>query len=355
MAKRGKVLEISSYPPPRAGWGVRVEFVKKQLEEDGHICEVLNIAPESRKIASDEYLTARNGLDYVWKIFTRVLRRYRVHMHTNGDSPKGFILTLLALSISALLFKRGILTFHAGPYQKYFPQERAPQLTLMYKLIFHLSKEVICNSEPVKEKIIGYGINPAKIHTIQAFSRQYLQHQDVAPAGRTGEFLKTGKPVISSYVFFRPEFFIDRMIDAIDRLRGDYPELRLIILGSADHSEEIQAQITRLGLDDFVHIAGDQDHDSFLSIIKKSAIFLRTPVKDGVASSVLESLSLGTVVVASENNTRPESSVTYDNENLDDMVAKLKDVIDHPEKYNEALIKPVIRDTVADEIAILLK
>ncbi len=61
------------------------------------------------------------------------------------------------------------------------------------------------------------------------------------------------------------------------------------------------------------------------------------------------------MVVASENNTRPESSVTYDNENLDDMVAKLKDVIDHPEKYNEALIKPVIRDTVADEIAILLK
>lgn len=353
MPNKAKILEISSYPPPRAGWGVRVEFVKKDLERRGHICEVLNIAPESRKIPSDDYLTARNGLDYIWKIFVRVLRRYRVHMHTNGDSPKGFILTLIAETIGFLLFKRAILTFHAGPYQKYFPQERAPKLTLMYKLIFHLPKKIICNSDPVKEKIIGYGIRPDKIVTIQAFSKQYLQHEKVRLPEAVESFLDGAKPLICSYVFFRPEFFIDRMIDAIAQIKNEFPDLRLIILGSSEHSEPVTAQIKKLGLDDNVMIAGDQDHDQFLTIIGRSDIFLRTPVKDGVASSVLEALSLGTVVVASENHTRPESSITYDNENLDNMIGVLTDTIKNISARTATVVKPEIMDTVATEIDIL--
>ena len=30
QAQHAKVLEISSYPPPHAGWGVRVQFVKEK-------------------------------------------------------------------------------------------------------------------------------------------------------------------------------------------------------------------------------------------------------------------------------------------------------------------------------------
>ena len=43
MTPRRKILQISSYPPPRAGWAVRVEFLKRQLLAEGHDCVVLNI------------------------------------------------------------------------------------------------------------------------------------------------------------------------------------------------------------------------------------------------------------------------------------------------------------------------
>jgi len=319
----------------------------------GHICEVLNIAPESRRIPSGEYLTAKNGLDYIWKIFSRVLRGYRVHMHLNGDSPKGFILTLLAEFISVILFKPAIITFHAGPYQKYFPQARALFLTPVYKMIFHLCKKIICNSDPVKEKIIGYGIHPEKIVTIQAFSRQYLQYNPISLNGKLGEFIADGKPLISSYVFFRPEFFIDKMIVAMAELSKYYPGLKLIILGSEDHSEKIRDQINDLNLENHVLIAGDQDHDSFLTILEKSDIFLRTPVKDGVASSVLEALSLKTLVVASENNTRPAGVVTYPNGDIPKMVEILRHAIENLEKLAKEIPKPEIMDTVKIEIDIL--
>ena len=52
------LLEVTSYPPPRAGWGLRVEFLKKQLEAEGHQCVVLNIGT-SRAIPSPEYETVR--------------------------------------------------------------------------------------------------------------------------------------------------------------------------------------------------------------------------------------------------------------------------------------------------------
>ena len=37
-ARSARLLEVTSYPPPRAGWGVRVEFLKTRLEGEGHQC-----------------------------------------------------------------------------------------------------------------------------------------------------------------------------------------------------------------------------------------------------------------------------------------------------------------------------
>jgi len=43
-----------------------------------------------------------------------------------------------------------------------------------------------------------------------------------------------------------------------------------------------------------------------------------------VCSSVLEALALKTPVVASENGSRPEGVITYENQNIDDMVSSEK-------------------------------
>jgi glycosyltransferase involved in cell wall biosynthesis len=351
--KRKKILEISSYPPPRAGWGVRVAFVKEALIEAGHFCEVINIAPESRKIPSTEYLTSMNGLDYIWKVFTRSLRGYRVHMHLNGNSPKGFILSILAETINLLTLKRPVLTVHAGPYQIYFPKERAPCLIPMFKFIFGVAKKIICNSEAVKEKIVEYGINPDKIVPIQAFSRQYLQFNPLQFNGLLRSFLESKNLLISSYVFFRPEFFIDSMVKGIAELVKKYPNLGLMILGSDDNSEEIRKLVEELGISDHVFFTGDLDHDSFLTLVSRSDIFMRTPIRDGVSSSVLEALALKVPVVASENQRRPESVVTYNHEDISDMVQVLERTIENLPEVKKNVVIPQIRDTVADEVKVL--
>ena len=349
-----KILEISSYPPPRAGWGVRVSFVKDALIEAGHECQVVNIAPESRMIPSPEYLTSLSGIDYVKKVFLHSLKGYRVHMHLNGNSPKGFVLTILAEICNLLTFKRPILTVHAGPKQIYFPREQAPHLIPMFKFIFGVAKSIICNDEKVKAKIVEYGISPKKIVPIQAFSRQYLQFFEQQPGTELAKFLKNKEILISSYVFFRPEFFIDSMVKGIAELVKKYPKLGLMILGSHDNSEDIRVLVSELGIDDHVFFCGDLDHDMFLTLVAKSDIFLRTPIRDGVSSSVLEALALGVPVVASENHRRPPSAITYDHESIPDMVRVLDEVIQNLDTVKSNVIKPEIRDTVADEVAVLV-
>ncbi len=352
MQKITKVLQISSYPPPRAGWGMRIYFLKQEMEMKGDKCTVLNIG-KGRFLTGRDFIPCYGAFDYSKKVFAHRLKGYLIHMHLNGDSPKGFALTTLALIISLITFSRPVITFHAGPVQKYFPQTQAPKLTILYKLIFTIPRNIICNNEAVKKNIAGYGINPDKIIPIQAFSRQYLNFEKVNLSEKAETFFKEHKPLICSYVFFRPEFFIEDMIQAVGKMVKKYPDFGLIIMGSDLGSEEIQRLIDDLNLSSSVLLAGDQDHDSFLTIMTRSSLYLRTPYKDGIASSVLEALAIKTPVVACDNGSRPPGVVTYENRNIEDMVNKIDYVLKNHDKVVRAITPPDIKDTIIDEIKVL--
>ena len=322
------------------------------MEKNGDKCEVLNIG-KGRFLTGRDFVPCFSGWDYLKKVIQYRLKGYLIHMHLNGDSPKGFILTLIAQLVSFFTFRRSVITFHAGPVQLYFPQFKAPHLTPMYKLIFALSKYIICNSEPVKEKIVGYGVNPDKIFTIQAFSRQYINFEKISLNGKYDEIFHNYFPVIFTYVYHRPEFFREQMIEAFHKFKEHYPKAYLLIVGYEDGSEELKELIAKLGLTDSVYFTGDLDHDTFLSLLEKSTFYWRTPVKDGVCSSVLESLALKTPVIASENGTRPKGVITYNNDDIHDIVDKLIYITENYQRIKEELEPPEIPDTVTTEIELI--
>jgi glycosyltransferase involved in cell wall biosynthesis len=347
-----RILQITSYPPPRAGWGVRVEHVRRALERMGHDCQVLNTG-RSRKIRSPEYVDVQNGVDYTMKVLRHSLAGYVVHMHINGDSPKGLVLALIAVLVNLATGKRPVLTFHAGPEQRFFPQHRSRLLAPVFRLLFTAPKTIICNSEAVKARIAGYGVPASKIVPIPAFSRQYLEFEPADLDRATDAFLRRSDPVLCTYVFFRPEFFIDSLVDAVRRLSERYPRIGLVVMGSDAGSGPIRERVDRLGLADRILFAGDLPHDAFLTVMTRSKLYVRTPKKDGVASSVLEALSLGVPVVAADNGTRPESVITFEADNADHLAAQVAYALDHYERVKNGLVAPEIRDTVADEAGLL--
>ena len=357
LARPAKILEITSYPPPRAGWGVRVEFLKKHLRAAGHECVVLNTG-RSRKIASPEYETVISGIDYIRKVWRFSRSGFTAHVHVNGASAKGLVLAITAEVLNLICGKRCFLTFHAGVKQLYFPRSHAPLLQPIFWLVFTLPRTIICNSEPVKAKIQEYGIAAGKIRPIQAFSCQYLEGETISLGGRIDAFYQRFEFVVLTYVRIRPGFYLEVLIDGFARLAARRPDVGLVICGVAgDIDPRLWAEVERLvahhDLADRICIVDDLAHDLFLSALKRSALYLRTPTSDGVASSVLEALALGVPVVAAENGARPPGTVTYAPTDRDGLAHAVDRVLSSRAEVIAAIPPVPIHDTLHDEAALL--
>ena len=99
----------------------------------------------------------------------------------------------------------------------------------------------------------------------------------------------------------------------------------------------------------------DLAHEQFLDALSRSAVYVRTPVSDGVASSVLEALSLGVPVVAAENGSRPAGVITYPATDPGTLGRVLIDVLARRSEVVAAIPRPELRDTLAEEIQLLTR
>ena len=352
-----QILEVTSYPPPRAGWGIRVEFLKKRMEREGHRCVVLNTGT-SRLVPSTEYETVLSGSDFVRKVWRYSRQGFVVHAHANGDALKGVLLAIAAQVIGLASGRRPFLTFHAGVIQRYFPREKAWRLVPLFWLLFVIPRRIICNSDPVKKKIQGYGIAPRKIVPIPAFSRQYLEYEPAELPPHVRAFFDRYTHVILAYVRMRLLFFPVTLVDGLARLLRCRRDVGLVLCGGRGHADEgvwesVEQRITAHGIEEHLCLVDDLDHDAFLTALQRSTAYLRTPITDGVASSVLESLALGVPVVACENGTRPHGVLTYPAEDHEKLAERLAFVIANRTQVVEAIGDLDVPDTLADEIALL--
>lgn len=358
--RRAQILEVTSYPPPRAGWGIRVEYLKKRLEQEGHRCVVLNIG-NSRAIPSDQYETVLGGRDFIEKVWRFTGEGCTVHAHANGDAVKGTLLALTALVLSLLRGRRPVLTFHAGAIQRYFPRHRSWGLAPLYALLFALPRHIICNNEAVKSCIRGYGVPARRIVPIPAFSRQYLEFSPVALPDQLEMFFARFQRVVFTYIRLRPLFYPLTLLDGIAALTARRSNVGVVLCGASgghfepDLRREFEARIERHGLADRVCILDDLDHDAFLTALQRSTLYLRTPITDGVAASVMEALAFGVPVVACENGTRPPGVVTYPADDADRMAAAVERVLDHRADVVAAQAGIDVPDTLADEIDLLTR
>jgi glycosyltransferase involved in cell wall biosynthesis len=132
----------------------------------------------------------------------------------------------------------------------------------------------------------------------------------------------------------------------------------LILCGIAGNMEPgiwpaVQARISQPDLRDRVLVVDDLSHELFLQALARAAVCLRTHISDGVCSSVLEALSLGVPVVATENHTRPPGVITYAPQDVAGLAAILDDVLSRRDEIVMQMPRPEVRDTLAQEAALL--
>ncbi|HVI07313.1 MAG TPA: hypothetical protein VND65_03365 [Candidatus Binatia bacterium] len=331
MKRPRKILQIGNYLPPMCGWAIQTKLVTDELRRRGHDCRVLKIN-EGRTIKSPEYIDVQGGFDYLLKVLRYALAGYRLNVHVNGQSKKGYVLALIATIVGRLTFHPALVTFHGGLSQEFFPRPGSPKLRFLFGLLFRLAGGIACDDQFVKQAIMGYGIPSAKIAAIETFSQQYLNFKAVALPAEVETFLAERAPVFFCYVAFRPEYRLEMLREAMNLFRAYRPDAGFIWLGFPE--KELPA--ARQSVQDWpsderqsLLLLGNQTHDQFLTLLSRCFACIRTPACDGVAASVLESLALGIPVIASENGRRPAGTVNYRETDAADLLAKLRYVVEN--------------------------
>jgi glycosyltransferase involved in cell wall biosynthesis len=322
---RVKVLQIGNYPPPMCGWAIQTKLVTEEIRKRGHICQVLKIN-ENRKIKDPAYVDVQNRVDYLYKVLRFRFRGYRINVHVNGQSKKGYLLALSALVIARFTFQPGLLTFHGGLAQQYFPRPDSPKLRWAFQLLFHVAGRIVCNSDIIKDAIVAYGIPPAKVTAIASFSVRYLDFEPKPLETQVENFLAQHTPVFFCYVSFRPEYRLEVLRQAMAEFRVQFPGAGFVWLGFPEKEMPAVRQYVAgwsEGEQTNLLLLGNLDHDRFLSLLSRCSAYIRTPACDGVSASVRESLALGTPVIASENGARPAGVLTYQEMDAQDLCARM--------------------------------
>lgn len=349
MKSRNKILQIGNYPPPMCGWAIQTKLVTDELRRRGHVCQVLKIN-ENRQVKDPAYIDVQGGFDYLFKVFRYALAGYRLNVHVNGQSRKGYILALIAAVVGRLTFHPARITFHGGLSQAYFPRPDSWPLRWAFALLFRLAGAIACDDDFVKRAVTDHGIPPEKVAAIETFSPQYLSFRPLALSEAIESFLKSHRPVFFCYVSFRPEYQLSMLREAMQQFRQHQPDAGFIWLGFPDRELPLAQDFVREWPKEerqSLLLLGNLTHDQFLTLMSRCYACIRTPACDGVAASVLESLVMGIPVVASENGRRPPGTLTYAETSAADLNDKLLYLMENDSAIRTKLERMEQGDNVA--------
>jgi glycosyltransferase involved in cell wall biosynthesis len=353
-----RILEVGPIPPPHAGWGVRIAYVLDGLRAGGVECAALDVGPQ-RTVKRPECDDVQSGWDYARKVQRYLRRGFRVHLHLNGQSLKGYILVIVATILCLVHFRPPVLTWHGGINQRWFPRRRNPLANFVNWFVFRMSSLIICNDDQIKACIVEYGVTADRVHAIPAFSRQYLNYETVPLPSEVEEFLNARSPAVFCYAVVRPEFYLSTLIEALESITKRHPRFGIVLVGCTDGhagftegTVALRRDLEQRHLTDNVLFTGDLERNEFLTLLARADLCIRTPERDGVSSSVLEALALGVPVVAAANSLRPPQVHCYpatDSAQLAQVVCRVLEMSPGDRRPEP----PEIADTVETEIALL--
>jgi glycogen(starch) synthase len=302
-----KILLIGPCPPPHGGVSVHVAGIKRGLTAAGIRCHVLS----TDQIRWPHFIATLIG---------HVRRGWTLHLHTNGHNRNSWLLALICGFVGRL-GAGGVLSLHSGMAPAYlapsFPWRRrlARFGTSFYRC-------VICVNPEIREALESTGVPAERIEIIPAYIG--IERPDIVLAAPVETWIEQHQPMLSTTLFFRPEYGFDSLVDAVETLRKKYPSLGCVVMGSGEDRAAAEWRIRDAGLEDSILLLGDVSHEICLAVMSMSNVFVRPTLRDGDSVSVREALSLEVPVVASRTGTRPEGAILFSPENLTELLSGIE-------------------------------
>jgi glycogen synthase len=302
-----KILLIGEFPPPYGGISVHVSGLHKELTAAGIPSRVLDITRVRQPVKFGAAL-----LHAVWQGWTP-------HLHTNGHNPKSWLVAL-ACGLAGKARGGGVLTLHSGLAPRYLSS-----LSLLKRWCAaracSLYGRVLCVSPAIQHSVVLLGVPPERTEIAPACLPVSVPH--VALDTYLHSWTERHRPLLSTALFFRPEYGFDLMVAGLAEFRVRHPRFGCVVMGSGEEQAQARRLVKDAGLEDNLLLVGDVEHDTCLELMSRSDVFLRSTLSDGDSISVREAISLGVPVVASRTGARPVGTILFEPGNVEDMLSKL--------------------------------
>ena len=137
---------------------------------------------------------------------------------------------------------------------------------------------------------ILHGVATLQMHPQRARARLGLDHESQA------------RPMIGAFGFLKPYKRIHSAIHALARLRRDFPDARLLLVGEEHPRYPLRPLIQQLGLEDCVRLLGFVPPEDFLGYMASCDVCLnlRYPTAGEFSSSLLREIALGKPALVSD-------------------------------------------------------
>ena len=318
-----RLLLIGPYPPPHGGISVHVAMVERLLLRSGTRCVVLDVGGHR---PANGRSTLRSRLAILRRVRRHARNGWTLHLHVSGHGPKSWLLAL-ACWLAGRRAPGRVLTVHSGLVPEYL-DSGLPGARTLARLALRSWDRVLCVSPAVRDAVAGLGVDPARLEVVPAHLPASPVERDLPVA--LARWRAAHAPVLSSALFFRPEYGFDVLLAALERLKPGHPGLGCLVMGSGEDEERARRAVRERGMREWVLLTGDLPHELCRTLIARSDVFVRPTLADGDALSVREALALGVPVVASDAGHRPPGTVLFARGDAEDLAARIEEVLGRP-------------------------
>lgn len=155
------------------------------------------------------------------------------------------------------------------------------------KWTFSYSDKVICYTDYEKNELTTTGIDPNKIEVI---------HNGI----NTDLFTPSGRESRNMQILWVGRFVkgkgIKYLIDAFDVLIKQYPELKLVMIGTGTEKDKIKEKIHELKLKNII-MKDFVPNSEMVKVYQNSDVFVLPSLDEGVPRTILEAMSCGISIV----------------------------------------------------------
>lgn len=308
-----KILLIGPCPPPHGGISVHVAGIYQCLQDAGIRCEKLDSTNASRPA-------------FPAQLARYALRGWTTHLHVNGHNWTSWALALECGTAGAL---RGgcVLTVHSGMTPDYIARCSRLERAILTGAA-RLYRRIVCVSAAIRDALQTAGVSKERLEVAPAFLGSQSPRRQID--AHLAHWIEEHRPLLSTAIFFRPEYGFDVLTGAMCLLRKRYPTIGCVVMGSGEMRPQAEQTIRESGLDGNVRLLGDVDHEACLALISRSDVFVRPTLADGDSISVREAAALGVPVVASRTGTRPAGVKLFPPGDSSAMAAQIESALHCP-------------------------